>query len=503
MGFSKGQIGILLAIPGISCVIAGPLWGALADKLQRHRSVHYWCISVSMLLFFSMQFVESFWCMATLVALSSFHLNPIAPLLDQCVMCILKKTGGEYGKQRLFGSLGAGIGALGTSEIIKHTSIKWIFNLQLISSILLLVLVQFLPEPGSNNNNTRERETEQDNSAATTAVPKDHSRSSDSPPPPLSYYQSLKLLFHQHDLLLLFLLVLILGTMHGLITSFLGLYVFNLSKGNTNIVGVVAVVQNIAELPAFFFAGSIVDKLGTSHVLSLSAIGFLIRLIVYAYSNTWSANTSWALIPFELLHGVTYSLAWTACTTYAFNRSPARTEGTVLGALAAMLNGFGRGAGTLLGGWLYGHYGSTTMWLTGAGFAPVLLILTLFFGLLSKKKKKKEEKKDEGSRRLSLQGGVSLSDKPTATSSSVNRSSSWLDQRGRYSLCAVSLSESLVLSNRPSYYQRSSSMESSGQGSQSFCDTKTSIFHPYSLSLGNNDDEETRALYSYTTTPCR
>jgi MFS family permease len=168
--------------------------------------------------------------------------------------------------------------------------------------------------------------------------------------------------------------VFIMGNMHGVFSSFLQLNLYNLAGDDAQIIGIAIMCETTSELPAFFFADKIIKKVGTVNVLLVSLLGYTLRISYYALmTNAWGA------IPFEFLHGITFGLAWAACTQYVFSAAPQGCEGTVMGVLSAVQNGLARASGTLIGGFFYENYGAREMWIvTGFGIPLSLLSVALF-----------------------------------------------------------------------------------------------------------------------------
>lgn len=265
--------------------------------------------------------------MCIMICLATIQTAPIGSLLDQTVMLLLDSVGGEYGKQRLYGGIGYGIGAVVTGQVIAMFGIEWMYTIHIVSAIMSMYVLSFIPA-----------------SAPATGVAT------------VSFAVGMKQLKTKPDLLCLFVLVFFLGLMFGVISSFLTLYLFNLSNGDARIVGIAIFCETASEIPAFFFADTIIRRLGTSMVLLISIIGYFLRLGYYSVmTNPWSA------LPFEFLHGVTFSLSWAACTNYTYRAASEGTDGMLMGLLSSMLNGYGKGVGTLIGGFMYSAFGPSLM----------------------------------------------------------------------------------------------------------------------------------------------
>ncbi|KAI9905444.1 hypothetical protein PsorP6_013425 [Peronosclerospora sorghi] len=362
--FTKLEIGFLQTLPCVCTMIAPPLWGIVADRMQNQRLVHIFCIVTGALLMFAVRFFYwSFDWMVVVIILSNFQVAPTGSLLDHTVLNLLDKVGGEYGKQRLFGALGYGAGAYITGLIVAVAGISWSFNVSLALGLASLLVLRLIPRMQQHSRLLDEALLE--SGALGTSA---------------SFLDKARLICEMVDVLVLLGVVFLMGLMYGVLSSFLTLNLYNLSGENAQIVGIAIMCETASELPAFFYSHAFIQRFGIVNVLLLSIIGYALRLSYYAVmTNAWYA------IPFEFLHGVTYGLAWAACTQYVYTAAPAGCEGTIMGILNAVQNGLARGMGTLIGGYFYQHYGARTMWLvTDLGVPLALLGLGCFAYLKSK-----------------------------------------------------------------------------------------------------------------------
>uniref|UniRef100_H3GCA0 Major facilitator superfamily (MFS) profile domain-containing protein n=1 Tax=Phytophthora ramorum TaxID=164328 RepID=H3GCA0_PHYRM len=348
--FSKVQIGVLQTLPCVCAMLAPPLWGAVADHIQNQRLVHVYCIVTGALLLFAVRFFYwSFDWMVIVIVVSNFQVAPTGSLLDHAVLSLLDKVGGEYGKQRLFGALGYGVGAYITGLIVAIAGISWSFNVSLVLGLTSLLVLRTIPP--------MQHRALHESSLERGAVK------------PPSFIDNARLICEKVDVLVLLIVVFLMGLMYGVLSSFLTLNLYNLSGGNAQIVGVAIMCETVSELPAFFYSHKIINRVGIVNVLLLSIVGYALRVSYYAVmTNAWSA------IPFEFLHGVTYGLAWAACTQYVYSAAPPGCQGTIMGMLNAIQNGLARGVGTLIGGFFYQHYGARAMWLATDLAVPLSLI---------------------------------------------------------------------------------------------------------------------------------
>ncbi|ETP00180.1 hypothetical protein F441_22400, partial [Phytophthora nicotianae CJ01A1] len=86
------------------------MWGAIADALHRHKQVHVFCHITSALFIFAIQFVNSFPLMCVTVFAAYCQMVPTLALLDLAAMKLTGRHGGDFGKQRVYGAFGYGVG---------------------------------------------------------------------------------------------------------------------------------------------------------------------------------------------------------------------------------------------------------------------------------------------------------------------------------------------------------------------------------------------------------
>ncbi|TYZ61631.1 hypothetical protein PybrP1_007431 [[Pythium] brassicae (nom. inval.)] len=371
--FSKMQIGVLLSIPCVCAILSPPIWGAAADIMQNQRAVHIACLLSAGLLMFSIRFVSTFPVMCVMVFAANFQTQPAMSLLDQTAMALLSRVGGDYGKQRLYGAIGYGAGGYAAGVLAATVGIAWCFNMVLALSLLsLFILVSFVPSysakpPATSTEKTALSAQEGGHGAHGKPAEEEEGRG--------DFLHSLALILQKRDLIVLFAIVLLAGLMGGLIDNFLFLYLFNLSGDNANLVGVVIATETVSELPLFFYANHIITRFGTPACIFASLIAYGVRMTVYVF-----VQNPWLALPIETMHGLTYGLLWAAFTNYVYQSAPEGTEGTMIGLLTAVQKGMGSGVGTLVGGYIYEHWGPRAMWRVAAfGVFPLSLLFAAIF----------------------------------------------------------------------------------------------------------------------------
>ena len=86
------------------------------------------------------------------------------------------------------------------------------------------------------------------------------------------------------------------------------------------LLGTARLLTCIAEVPAFRMSGKILQALGVSGSFALAQAAYIMRFLWYvnldkiAKLGPWGI---WAVLPIELLHGITFAVNWSALTTHS------------------------------------------------------------------------------------------------------------------------------------------------------------------------------------------
>lgn len=398
-GLSSADIGIILAIPPLTQLVAAPLWSAFADRLALTTTV------AKRLTLTSSGFLALLARQSLLVSGSTAWSCALAVLayescgaylqcgLDSMTMAYLAHTPqaggtGMYGRQRMFGSIGWGLAAFAAGPLFDRFGLQTMFPLHAALLLPTLVLFLVLPERAPIPVVRATGVTEEDGTISHAVEVEGHKpltaggingrvvaseawKGPSSPhngqtiahaPQGASHgQQPVQLL--TLNFLAFALVATISGLLYGVISSFQ--FVYFQSLGATGLqLGLVVATSCLSELPTFTLSGWIVDRIGLYGCLLATFTCYTIRLLYYSF-----LTNPWAALPAELLQGTTFALGWAASVRYTAESAPPGYESIAQGTLAALQWGLGIGTGSLVGGAIYDVHGPRVLFAAAAGLA--------------------------------------------------------------------------------------------------------------------------------------
>ena len=105
-GFRAAEIGLLMALPQLTKLVAPILWGWLADKTGRRLSIIRFGNFIAALIFCGVFYADGFWRMALLLTGFSFFWNAVLAQFEAFTLDNLGESSSRYGQVRLWGSVG-------------------------------------------------------------------------------------------------------------------------------------------------------------------------------------------------------------------------------------------------------------------------------------------------------------------------------------------------------------------------------------------------------------
>lgn len=340
IGLSGRQIGFLIGLSPVIMLVSAPLWGALADATHKHRLLLNLAIASTIVAVYFLSLARNFYLVILLVIAFASLGSPISSLVDNTVMELLGNRKDQYGKQRLWGSIGYGIAAPLIGLLIDAGGLQWCFYcyILLMASCLL----------------------------STLRFPVSHA------PIAHNFWRDLPRLVSNRKWISFIGLAWIGGMTMMVINNFLFLHMNDLGASKT-LMGFSSTFAIFIEIPIFFYADRLLARWKARTLLVASLWVYVIRVLGYA-----TMRQPYLALPIQLLNGPSFSVMWASGVSYANQISPPGMGATAQSLFSATAMGFGGAVGSYLGGTLYESYGGGVMfkWIA-IGLSTGILIYML------------------------------------------------------------------------------------------------------------------------------
>jgi PPP family 3-phenylpropionic acid transporter len=338
-GLTGTQIGWLSSIAPLVALAANPVWGTIADRWQIHRQVLAFCALVAgMVTLFFLQ-VRGFWAFVGLITVLTFFRTPIGAIVDSTVMDLVKRTNDSYGHQRLWGTIGFMLVALGLGQLLTLDDLSLVFWLHTgllgvgCVGLSLLLPIQSLEQK-------------------------------------VGIRQGIRILIGQPNYRSFLLSVMFLGMGVSSLVGFLGLYVLALG-GAEEQVGLAWAVNAVMEIPVMYLG---------ARWFARYSYRWLILAAFFVFALVWMliglSQTPTQVIVVVLGSGISYGIFWVAAVGYASEAAPPGLSATAQALMGAALIGLGWSLGSVMAGYLWDNLNGHAVFF----FAALMAVLaTLIF----------------------------------------------------------------------------------------------------------------------------
>ena len=324
LGFSGHHIGMLNAIPPLVTLFGATVWAVVADRLHIHKHLLKLLLVGAALSVTGLSFVHAFGFLLVLMGIYAFFQSPIPPLLDTAALEALGPHPERYGSLRLWGSIGFILATWVLGALIRRSGVPTIFFYAYAACVIGAAL-------------------------ASTRLPEVRPR----PQPPL--WVGLSHFVRDARWVAFLVSLFLLGIANTGMYMFLPLFVKKLG-GDEQLVGFAWGLGASTEIPIMWASRYIVERLGLRLMLTLAFALYGLRM--FLYSIMWAA---WVVLPFNLLHGVTFGLMWVSSVNFANRFAPPGMGATAQGVMNGILFGLSAFVGSLVSGVLYDSVGPARM----------------------------------------------------------------------------------------------------------------------------------------------
>lgn len=347
-GFTDSQLGTLAAVTPLLNVVAPPLWGALADTFGDRRRALALALLCSAVVFPWLMVTDTFAStLVVLVVFSAFAFPPAA-IADAIALESVEREGGDYGRLRLWGSLGFAAPLLALGLILKGEAgqpaeslhpIFWGYALLRLASVVWVWLLP--PSYGSGRRRFR--------------------------------LVGAGAFLSGRFLALAACGVLATGAMAGYYVYFT-IYLDGMGIADS-LKGYFWAIAVAAETGMLLVIGRVIERIGLKWTFVLGAAGCALRL--FAYSFPLSAVAIGAT---QCLHALTFTAFTVSAITYVNRIAPPSLRASGQTLWMALNMGVGSAAGSKLSGMAVGSVGLLGMYrifaaaAAGATVAAVALV---------------------------------------------------------------------------------------------------------------------------------
>ncbi|MBN1921028.1 MAG: MFS transporter [Anaerolineae bacterium] len=342
LGFTGFQIGLLGALMPLMRLTAAPSASALADRRGWKKPILTLALIASGIFLFFLRIPQSFALILPIVGLMAVAQSIVTPIADGLVARMAVRYHVDYGKLRVWGSLGFAVSALATGALWQRLG----YDAMFIVGALALVPVAFAAQGLQEDRIVHEE-----------------SRL------PLSY------LFRDQGLIALFIANFLIGAGEGLYITFSGVYMDVLGGAKWMIGGLFG-LSALVELPAMQYAGALTRRIGKPLTLVISY-----ALMAAAFLGYSVSRTPLVLLFYAMLKGVGFGLYFPTTVSLSDERAPARWSSTVQSLLMALSWGLAPLLTTPLAGWLSDTLGLSQVFAVASG-VQLLAILVLGWAIL-------------------------------------------------------------------------------------------------------------------------
>jgi len=337
-GLGPQQIGWVMVLIPIGNLAVPPLWGLLADSLQaRLALLRIAAVGAACTIFLFGPEWKIAGSMLAVGALSLFR-APLTSLADATAAHELARTGGDFGRVRVWGSLGFGLFVLvvGLANASRH---PWL----LVAATAFAYL-----------------------SAAASTLPLRKRPSAPSP----SVLTHVGAILVEPPILALLAANAFHYVAHGAYDAFFSLHLHRIGFSD-RFVGAAWMVGIAVEVCVMLLARAVLEHRSGAGVLALCSAVAALRWILLS-----SLTSAIPILLTQTLHGITFGLWYLALVRTIQQRAPDQLR-TSLQAIAFAFVGLGMVVGYLAGGLLLGRFGGPALFQMGSVCAAIASVLYL------------------------------------------------------------------------------------------------------------------------------
>ncbi len=334
LGFSAWDIGLLMSMGPVMRLVAPTFWGALSDRSGRRVPIVRLSAVLSALAFLSFFFSTGFWGVLAGIGLTFFFWTASHPLIEALTFNHLHGRAEEYGRIRLWGSVGFVVAVLCVGVVLDAAPLSALLWICLALSLGIVACTASLTEAPAP--------------AGGKSLP------------------SLRRGLRRREVMALMAACFFMSAAHGPFYVFFSIHLVDHGYGKA-VVGALWSLGVIAEILVFVFLPRLMRRHSLRGILLVSFALAVLRFLL----TGWQVDSLPLLLAAQLMHGATFG-AYHAAAVTALNRwFPAQQQGRVQAIYGSISFGAGGMLGNLVSGPAWSALGAEWTYTLGAGFAVV------------------------------------------------------------------------------------------------------------------------------------
>ena len=326
-GFTPSQVGFMKTLGFFVKLVAQPLWGVLADSCSLFGSLLVsFGFSVLSLEIVRQALIRQ-WPFAIFcgIRIARAGCNSISPLVDAIILEEVEysESGlpqGErqgYGRQKMFASLAWGVGAFFFGWFVDHFGLANIFVLTYFLCGLCMILTAAIYHKRHKREGKKTAHAELEcgeKTPSTAGTKKLTSRQT-----PWQIFRSIYQLLRMKGILTIAFQIFLFGFTMVLADSIMYLQIEREFKLTRRFNGLTTLISVLSAMPSYYFSESLLNARGAAFMFRCAQVLTCFRFFLMSLITAETAN--W-IIPLQLLHGVCFSMNWSAGTDVFQAASP-------------------------------------------------------------------------------------------------------------------------------------------------------------------------------------
>ncbi|BDU51426.1 MFS transporter [Haliovirga abyssi] len=343
--FTGTEIGIIISLGALISIFVQPIWGYMSDKTGEYKKILMFLIVMLSFLEISLSVFKDF-KMAMLMFFIFYLFNcGMGPIFDT----VLSTAKYDYGKMRLWGSVGFAVGVFFTGIMIDLTNIYAIFVVFPMFYVISFYILRKIDVKG--------------------AKPQDN----------IDYHDILLLLKNKKYILFLLSSFFIMGTMYANNTYFSIFY--EKIGGEVAGTGFAFLLFALSEVPFMSKSNEIIKRIGSEGALVLAASSFFIRWIVYSLMPS-----PIIIIATFFLQGLSIGLYIVVAINYIKENTAKERRTMALALYSVSTGGFSAMFFQFIAGFIYEKYGIGKSYLLMGISVLIGIFILIYMHFVEKKR---------------------------------------------------------------------------------------------------------------------